>query len=165
MEPSRSRWSKSPSMAISLPSRTEATMPQPHEQKLQEVVNSLMSESFNFCVLARTAATSTRPPSANPTQPPAAALNHSLLVTPVTVFADSPAEVPICTGIPFCSVLFESKACSKVIQPRFNLGYRLSVPPAEASSFSHIVEDKDHRHVNDHSVTLDAWARNGRTLT
>jgi hypothetical protein len=90
-DPRFTMWSKSPSMAISLPSRTEATMPQPQEQKLQEVVNSLMSESFNFCVLARTAATSTRPPRANPAQPRAAVLNHSLLVTPVTVFADSPA--------------------------------------------------------------------------
>jgi hypothetical protein len=100
-------------------------MPQPQEQKLQEVVNSLTSESFNFCVLARTAATSTRPPSANPAQPRAAVLNHSLLVSPVTVFADSPAVLRICTGIPFCPVLFESKAVSKVVQSRFNLGYEL----------------------------------------
>ena len=49
-DPRFTMWSKSPSMVISLPSRTEATMPQPHEQKLQEVVNSLTSESFNFCV-------------------------------------------------------------------------------------------------------------------
>jgi hypothetical protein len=38
-------------MVINLPSRTVATMPQPHEQKLQEVVKSLTSESFIICVL------------------------------------------------------------------------------------------------------------------
>src|ERR1700756_373656 len=111
-DPRLTMWSKSPSMAISLPSRTEATMPQPHEQKLQEVVNSLISESFNFCVLACTAATSTRPPSANPAQPPAAVLNHSLRVTPARVFDNSPAVCPICPFIPSSSFFFESKACS-----------------------------------------------------
>ena len=54
-------------------------MPQPHEQKLQEVVNSLTSESFNFWVFARTAATSTRPPSATPAQPPAAVRDGKLI--------------------------------------------------------------------------------------
>lgn len=44
-------WSKSPSMEMSLPSRTTATMPHPHEQKLQEVVNSFTSASF--CFLSR----------------------------------------------------------------------------------------------------------------
>src|ERR1700751_4385036 len=111
-DPRLTMWSKSPSMAISLPSRTEATMPQPHEQKLQEVVNSLMSESFNLCVLACTAATSTRSPSASPAQPPAAVLNHSLRVTPVRVLDESPAAFPICPFIPRCSVLFGSKAYS-----------------------------------------------------
>src|SRR5580693_1721372 len=95
-EPRFTMWSKSPSMEISLPSRTEATMPQPQEQKLQEVVNSLTSESFKFCVLARTASTSTNAPSASPAQPPAAVLNHSLRVTPVRVFDDSRAVFPIC---------------------------------------------------------------------
>src|SRR5580704_2313621 len=120
-DPRFTMWSKSPSIAISLPSRTEATMPQPHEQKLQEVVNSLTSDSFNFCVLARTAATSTSPPSASPAQPPTVDLNHCLRVTPVKVFDDSPTVVPICTGIPSCSVLFGSKPCSKVIQPGLDL--------------------------------------------
>jgi hypothetical protein len=36
----------------SLPSRTAAIMPQPHEQKLHEVVNSLTSESFRSFVAA-----------------------------------------------------------------------------------------------------------------
>src|ERR1700761_5232738 len=88
-DPRFTMWSKSPSMEINLPSRTEATMPQPQEQKLQEVVNSLTSESFNFCVLARTAATSTRPPKASPAQRLAPVLNHCLRVTPVGVFDDS----------------------------------------------------------------------------
>src|SRR5580704_19555219 len=115
-DPRFTMWSKSPSMAISLPSRTEATMPQPHEQKLQEVVNSFTSESFNFCVLARTAATSTKPLSASPAQPPAAVLNHSRRVTPVRVLNDSPALVPICPLIPGSSFLLGSKACSRVHQ-------------------------------------------------
>jgi hypothetical protein len=110
-EPRFTMWSKSPSMVINLPSRTVATMPQPHEQKLQEVVNSLTSESFIICVLARTASISTKAPSASPAQPPAAVLNHSLRVTHVRVFDDSPAVVPICPFIPRSS-LFGSKACS-----------------------------------------------------
>src|SRR5580704_6314419 len=111
-DPRFTMWSKSPSIVISLPSRTVATMPQPHEQKLQEVVNSLTSESFNFCVLACTAATSTRLPSASPAQLPAAAKNHSLRVTPVRVFVDSPSVFPICPFFPSSSFLFGSKGCS-----------------------------------------------------
>src|SRR5579862_4475021 len=111
-EPRFTMWSKSPSILINLPSRTVATMPQPHEQKLQEVVNSLTSESFNFRVLACTAATSTRLLSANPAQPPAAVLNHSLRVTPATVFDDSPTQFSICPLIPSSSLLFGSKVCS-----------------------------------------------------
>src|SRR5262249_50184516 len=65
-------------MAISLPSRTAAIIPHPHEQKLQEVVNSLTFESFNSFVAALTAATSISPPIASPTLPPTLALNHSL---------------------------------------------------------------------------------------
>src|SRR5690242_13601183 len=41
-------------------------MPQPHEQKLHEVVNSLTSESFRSLVAARTAETSTSPSRARP---------------------------------------------------------------------------------------------------
>src|SRR5262245_34607411 len=65
-------------MAISLPSRTDAIMPHPHEQKLQEVVNSVTFESFSFCVAALIVGTSISPPSASPTPPPTVALNHSL---------------------------------------------------------------------------------------
>src|SRR5277367_2658269 len=104
-DPRFTMWSKSPSMVINLPSRTEAIIPQPQEQKLQEVVNSVTSESFNFCVLARTASTSTRAPSASPAQPPAATLNHCLRVTPVRVCDDSPAVTPIWPFIPRSSLL------------------------------------------------------------
>src|ERR1700739_35538 len=122
-DPRFTMWSKTPSMVINLPSRTVATMPQPHEQKLQEVVNSLMSESFNFCVLACTAATSTRPPSAKPAQPPAAVLNHSLRVTPARVFDNSPAVCPICPFIPGSSFLFESKACSMLQESELQISF------------------------------------------
>src|SRR5215472_13983706 len=67
-------------MAISLPSRTEAIMPHPHEQKLHEVVNSLIFESFSFCVAALIVGTSMRLPRASPTPPPTLALNQSLRV-------------------------------------------------------------------------------------
>src|SRR5215469_6028031 len=77
-DPRFTMWSKSPSMAISLPSRTDAIMPHPHEQKLHDVVNSLTWESFKFSVLARTAGRSIRLLSASPAQPPALLLNHSL---------------------------------------------------------------------------------------
>src|SRR6266478_696962 len=64
-------------MVISLPSRTAAIMPHPHEQKLQEVVNSLKFESFSSFVAALTVRTSMSPPSARPTLPPMLALNQS----------------------------------------------------------------------------------------
>src|SRR5215472_3205422 len=65
-------------MAMSLPSRTAATMPHPHEQKLQDVVNSLTSESLRDRVLARTAGTSMGPLKASPAQPLVAFFIHSL---------------------------------------------------------------------------------------
>ena len=52
-------------------------MPHPHEQKLQEVVNSLTSESFRSFVAARIAGTSSSPPSASPAPPPMVSLNSS----------------------------------------------------------------------------------------
>src|SRR5687768_12077141 len=53
-------------------------MPHPHEQKLQEVVNSLTSDSFRSFVAARIAGTSRSPPSASPPPPPRVSLNRSL---------------------------------------------------------------------------------------
>src|SRR4029077_16395199 len=53
-------------------------MPHPHEQKLHEVVNSLISESFKSFVAARIAGTSRSPPSASPAPPPRVSLNRSL---------------------------------------------------------------------------------------
>jgi hypothetical protein len=53
-------------------------MPHPHEQKLQEVVNSLTFESFSPCVAALIVGTSTRLPRASPTPPLKLALNQSL---------------------------------------------------------------------------------------
>src|SRR6187455_3149455 len=52
-------------------------MPHPHEQKLQEVVNSLTFDSFMSAVAARMARTSRSPPSANPDPPPRVSLNRS----------------------------------------------------------------------------------------
>src|ERR1700745_3894944 len=65
-------------MASSLPSRTDAIMPHPHEQKLQEVVNSLTCESFRLFVAALIVGTSRSPPSARAAPPPTLALSHSL---------------------------------------------------------------------------------------
>src|SRR3954466_23015 len=56
-------------------------MPQPHEQKLHEVVNSLTAESFRSLVAARTAETSRRPPSASPAPPPRVSLSRSRRLT------------------------------------------------------------------------------------
>jgi hypothetical protein len=67
-------------------------MPQPHEQKLQDVVNSLTSESFSFLVSALTAGKSIKVPSAKPAQPPAVVLNHSLRDT-LEEFCEQP-ELP-----------------------------------------------------------------------
>src|SRR4029079_16728502 len=52
-------------------------MPQPHEQKLHDVVNSLTAESFRSFVAARMAGTSRRPPSARPPPPPNVSRNRS----------------------------------------------------------------------------------------
>src|SRR5215472_17011726 len=68
-------------MAINLPSRTAAIMPQPHEQKLQEVVNSFTFASFKVSVAALTAGKSTRPSSARPALPATATFNQSLRLT------------------------------------------------------------------------------------
>ena len=81
-DPRFTMWSKSPSMAISLPSRTDAIMPHPHEQKLQEVVNSLTFESFNFFVAALNVGKSNSPPSASPALPPTAVFSQSLRFMP-----------------------------------------------------------------------------------
>src|SRR5215475_4978839 len=67
-------------MVMSLPSRTEAIMPHPQEQKLHEVVNSWTLESFRFLAAARTVDISSRPLSARPALPPSVMFNHSLRV-------------------------------------------------------------------------------------
>ena len=54
--PSLMTWSGSPSRLTSLPSTTWQTMPQPHEQKLQAVVNSFAPVSFRSFVAAWTSA-------------------------------------------------------------------------------------------------------------
>src|SRR5215472_668390 len=74
-------------MAISLPSRTAAIIPHPHEQKLQEVVNSLTLESFNSSVAALTAVTSISPSTARPIAPPTLAFIQSLRLTGFRVSA------------------------------------------------------------------------------
>src|SRR5580700_5886229 len=109
-EPRFTMWSKSPSMVISLPSRTDATMPHPHEQKLQEVVNSAISESFHSCVAARTVGTSRKPPTARPTLLRAAALNHSLREIPRGLAEDSKSSPCIFPISCLASLWFESMA-------------------------------------------------------
>ena len=64
------------SFQISLPSRTAAIMPHPHEQKLQEV-DSLTFSSFSFCVAALTVGMSINPLTARPAAAPTLALNQS----------------------------------------------------------------------------------------
>src|SRR5262252_9899316 len=77
-DPRLTMWSLSPSMETSLPSRTAAIMPQPHEQKLHEVVNSFTSESFRSLVAAFKAGRSSKLPSA---KPPTLPLNHCRRLT------------------------------------------------------------------------------------
>jgi hypothetical protein len=79
-------------MLMSLPSRTAAIMPHPHEQKLHEVVNSLTFASFKFCVAARTVDTSMSPLSASPAPPPAPNLNNCLREMFVDVRVSAPAS-------------------------------------------------------------------------
>src|SRR6476620_5125187 len=68
-------------MAISLPSRTAATMPQPHEQKLHEVVYSCTCDNFIFCEAALTVGMSRIPLTANPAPAPRANFSMSLRLT------------------------------------------------------------------------------------
>src|SRR3954469_19152655 len=63
-------------MAISLPSRTAAIMPHPHEQKLHEVVNSLTFASLSSWLAALTLERSRISASASPTPPPTAIFNQ-----------------------------------------------------------------------------------------
>src|SRR4030095_5934368 len=76
---------------MSLPSRTAAIIPQPQEQKLHEVVNSLMFESFRFCVAARIAETSRIPSSASPAPPARVSRSRSRRLTVVGRRASFPA--------------------------------------------------------------------------
>ena len=90
--------------------------------------------------LARTASTSTKAPSASPAHPPAAVLNHSLRVTPVRVFDDSPAVVPICLFIPRSSP-FGSKACS-MPHHTLHLSNEISSLAAMSSKNNHVVRKR-----------------------
>ena len=56
------------------------TMPQPHEQKLQAVVNSFAPASFSFFAAACASGMLTSSPSARPALPPAASFNQDLRV-------------------------------------------------------------------------------------
>src|ERR1700746_3590361 len=87
-DPRFTMWSQSPSIAINFPSRTAAIIPQPHEQKLHEVVNSLTFASFRFSAAALTLDKSSSPPRASPVPPPIVILSHSRRLTPCV-----PAEV------------------------------------------------------------------------
>src|SRR3954447_16833024 len=82
-DPRFTTWSKSPSSEMSLPSRTDATMPQPHEQKLHEVVNSLTFASFIFRVAALTVGRSRIASMASPATPPETNFNQRLRSTEV----------------------------------------------------------------------------------
>ena len=75
-----------------MPSRTAATMPQPHEQKLQEVVNSLTFESFSSRAAACTAVTSRNPSSTRPAPPPTASFNQPRRLTPAGFDFPMPPE-------------------------------------------------------------------------
>src|SRR6185369_17737396 len=77
-DPRLTMWSKSPSMAMSLPSRTAAIMPHPHEQKLHEVVYSLTLESFRVLFAALTSPMFNRLATPSPAPPPIAPLSHAL---------------------------------------------------------------------------------------
>src|SRR5262245_2284692 len=68
-------------MAISLPSRTDATIRQPHEQKLQDVVNSFTFASLHFWAAAFTVDKSSSALIASPAPPPPANFNQSLRLT------------------------------------------------------------------------------------
>src|SRR6476620_1368031 len=68
-------------MAISLPSRTAAIMPHPHEQKLHEVVYSFTCESFSFCEAALTVGMSRIPLTASPAPAPRVNFSMSLRLT------------------------------------------------------------------------------------
>src|SRR5690349_15645928 len=72
-------------MAISLPSRTAATMPQPHEQKLHEVVYSFTCDSFSFCEAAFTVGMSRISLTASPA--PAPRVNFSMSLRLTTLFS------------------------------------------------------------------------------
>src|SRR6516164_8081470 len=102
-------------MAMSLPPRTAATMPHPHEQKLQDVVNSLTSESLRDRVLARTAGTSMRLLKASPAQPLVAFFIHSLRDSRPTFLDDGRGSFFTPSRCPFTSLLFAFVAiCSPV---------------------------------------------------
>src|SRR6516162_8655779 len=83
-------------MVISLPSRTAAIIPHPHEQKLHEVVNSLTLASFNSCAAALTLDRSMSPSSASPTLPPSVAFSKSLRLMVFELCVRRPASAGLC---------------------------------------------------------------------
>jgi hypothetical protein len=83
-------------------------MPQPHEQKLHEVVNSWISESLNCWAAARAEGMSIRVLRASPAQLPAAVRNQSLLETrAVSEIGLAEQLPPIAAEFMPCSYRFE----------------------------------------------------------
>src|SRR5215467_6415492 len=66
---------------MSFPSRTCATMPHPQEQKLHEVVNSWIWESFRSFAAALTSAAFRTPSRARPAPPQRVSLSRSRRLT------------------------------------------------------------------------------------
>src|SRR5258705_4193116 len=95
-------------MEISLPSRTAATMPHPHEQKLHDVVNSLMFSSFNFCVAALTVDRSRRSPIASPAPPLTVSRNQSRRLIDVAPSVFGPRSACSSASIPALGLVLGS---------------------------------------------------------
>ena len=106
--------------------------------------------------LACTAATSTRPPSASPAQPPAAVLNHSLRVTPPRAFVDSAGVIRISRAIPDSLLSFGSKVCSMIYKAKSHASNPARSLTPVTSRNNHFVQ-RNQRHVICHSVILEKW--------
>src|SRR5215470_6234775 len=131
-EPRLTMWSTSPSMVMSFPSRTVATIPQPHEQKLHEVVNSFTSDSFIDSVAARAAGTSTRPTRVSPPAPRNPSRRRSLRLTPAAALDDL-----------MTAPLVEGTAAERPSRRRPRL-YRRPQTPSDAGAmrpWSHVPKD------------------------
>src|SRR3954447_26730499 len=103
-------------------------MPQPHEQKLHEVVNSLTFASLKVFAAAFTAGTSRRPPSASPVPPPSVVFSQSRRLR-----VGSGGRCRFSMAFPLRGSTPEGKPCAAAFRAHIRVRWIAASRPAEAA--------------------------------